>query len=176
MATHDEQYGLGVEGLGVEDDVSQSLQARMRVRRDEIENLVSEKFPLPRFESMCAVELRVLGYEGQRALFERNKRQRSPALRELYTACDAIQAATVQFYELRDAGDETGVPKDYSWNELASLVLGEDLRDDATPRQAMIALLGAEGIPTLWNDWQEWMGGQRMDVERELARDFPTTK
>lgn len=174
MSTHDEQ--VRSDGFSVEDDLNQSLEARMRVRREEIESLVSEKFPLPRFESMCAVELRVIGYEGQRALFERNKRQRNAALKELYTACDAILAATVGFYELRSSDDEEGIPKDYSWNSLAELVLADDLRDDATPRQALLALLGAEAIPLLWNDWQEWMGGQRMDMDRELERDFPATK
>jgi len=172
VSEHDEQ----VRSNGEVEEFSQSLQERMRKRRDEIEGLVSEKFPLPRYESVCAVELRYLGYEGQRAMFERNKRQRNTAIKELYTACDSILAATVGFYELRDGDDDEGIPKDYSWNSLAELVLGDDLRDDATPRQAMIALLGAESVPILWNDWQEWMGGQRMDLDRELGRDFQATK
>jgi hypothetical protein len=153
-----------------------SLEARMRARREEVESLVSEKFPLPRYETMVAVELRFQGYERQRAMFERNKRQRTVALKELYTACDQILGATQAFYELAGADDEEGKRTEHSWYSLAQGVLGDKFNDESTPRQAMLALIGAEQVPTLWNDWQEWMSGQRMDVDREVERDFRTTK
>ncbi len=166
------------ETHGWEDEVDGSggsLEARMRARREEVEALVSEKFPLPRYETIIAVELRFQGYERQRLMFERNKRQRSVALKELYTACDQILAATLGFYELAGAEDEEGTHTDHSWYSLAKGVLGDKFRDDATPRQAMLALIGAEQVPTLWNDWQEWMSGQRMDVDREMETDFQKT-
>ena len=153
-----------------------SLEARMRARRNEVEGLTSQKFPLPRYEEVASVELRYLGFERQRNLYERSKRQRSIAIRELYTAADQLLAATVGFYEMHGAEDDEGTSVDYTWVTLARAVLGDQLRDDATPRQALLALISPEGVPALWNDWQEWMGGQRPDVDREVASDFPTTR
>jgi len=164
-----------VESVEIEANGSGSLESRMRARRDEVEALVSEKFPLPRYEQMVAVELRFQGYERQRSMFERNKRQRSVALKELYTACDQILAATLGFYELASADDTEGRRTEHSWYSLAQGVLGEKFNDESTPRQAMLALIGAEQVPTLWNDWQEWMSGQRMDVDREVETDFQKT-
>jgi hypothetical protein len=151
-----------------------SLEARMRVRREEVEQLVSEKFPLPHFESVAAVELRYVGWEQQRAIYDRYKRMPT-ALRELYTACDSILTATVGFFELNGAGDEQGTPVEHSWNTLAAGVC-PDLRDDATPRQALIALITPEQVPTLYNEWQEWMKGEQAGVDGEVSRDFRATR
>jgi len=162
-------------GVVEEDDgfKSASLESRMRARRDEVENLVSAKFPLPRYESIIAVELRYLGYERQRQMYEINKRQ-TMTMRELYTACDQILAATLGFFELRGADDEDGTAVPYDWTSLAQGVLGSDA-DELTPRQAMIALISAEQVPTLYADWQAWMRGEQSDVDREVGRDFQAT-
>ena len=107
-------------------------------------------------------------------MYEKNKRQ-VMSMRELYTACDQILDATLGFYELKGPEDTEGTKLSYDWLSLAHGVLKDDLRDDATERQALIALVSPEMIPQLYSDWMEWMRGEQTTVDGEVARDFQAT-
>lgn len=151
-----------------------SLEARMARQRDVLEGARTERFPIPGYESVVEVELRMLGYRRSRKIGEKHERVRDTAVRDLYIAADSLLEATVAFYEVHgDEPDDT--PTDgITWVKLARAAVSS-LPENATPRQAILALLGDERLPYLADDWAKWMRSERGEVDEEQAAGFTTT-
>lgn len=149
-----------------------SLAARMKRRGAELENQRTEIFPLPGWDEILAVELRVLGYEESRKIGRKLTRMRDETLQELYSFIDQIVAATEGFYEID--GDRR-TPIDKTWMDLARAAAAHKLPEDLTPRRAVLSLLGDRRVAYLFSDWEEWMKGERQEVDEEVMRDFGTT-
>lgn len=162
-------------GLPEEDEentnVQGSLAARMRGRAQELERQVTETFDIPGWEDILAVELRLMPWATLRGIGQRNRKVKQAAIQELYTAADSIITATEQFYEV--AGEHK-TPLEESWITLAKRT-GRPLPEDLTQRQAVIALVGDTRVMVLYNEWSEWMQGERRDVDEEVMRDFRMT-
>lgn len=150
-----------------------SLKARMGRRGRELESQRSEVFEVPGYDEIIAVELRMLGYEESRKIGQRVARHtREVAMQELYAFCDQILAATEGFFEVD--GDRR-VPIDATWTSLARDASPVKLPEELTPRQALISLVGDRRVAYLFTAWEEWMRGERSDVDEEVVRDFGTT-
>lgn len=149
-----------------------SLAARMKRRGKELENQRTEVFEIPGWEEILAVELRMLGYEESRKIGRRLSKIRNESLQELYSYVDQIVAATEGFYEVD--GDRR-TPVDKTWMDLARAGAPHKLPEDLTPRMAVISLVGDRRVAYLFNDWEEWMRGERPEVDEEVVRDFRTT-
>lgn len=149
-----------------------SLAQRMEARAGELERTVSAIFPIPTWEDILAVELRLVGWEALRRIVTKHDRHRVEAIKELYTAADQILLGTEAFYEVKEDGRER---IESSWVDLARAT-GRKLPAELTPRQALIALVGDTNVAILWRDWQEWMTTRRPEVDEELAQDFGTTQ
>lgn len=152
--------------------VQGSLASRMKSRARELEGQATETFSIPGWEDILAVELRLVSWSVLRGIGQRNARVKQVPLQELYTACDAILTATVQHFEVKDDGKHESI--DDTWMSLARRT-GKALPEDLTPRQAMIALVGDTRIMVLFNEWQEWMQGERRAVGDEVVLDFGMT-
>ena len=151
-----------------------SLASRIERRAKELESARSEKFPVPNWDDMLAVELRLVSWDALRKIVAKHERQRVPALQELYTAADQILAGTEAFYEIDPETNEY-TQVEQNWISLAKAT-GKALPDSLTPRQAMIALVGDTNILILWKDWQDWMATRRPEVGDEAKEDFTTTQ
>ena len=139
---------------------------------------LEEVFPVPGWESVAAVRLRVVGFEALDKIVMRHQRVRNQAMQKLYTAADQLLIATTGFYEVVDgtipAPSEDPV-EGMTWSTLARAGI-KTLGMEATPRQAMIRLVGDERLPFFWNDWLEWVKSERNDPEDDILKDFPTTR
>jgi hypothetical protein len=153
-------------------DSGPSLQARMEAHAEELRKDVSEKFPIPGWESMLMVELRRIGFKRIRVLQKRNERIRDPSIRELYSMCDQILAATVGFHEILENGDTKEIPDD--WVSLAQNL--PDCPDEITPRQAILFLTGDDKrIHFLAAEWGGWSRAGDSDEAEEVRADFVPT-
>jgi hypothetical protein len=147
-----------------------SLSSRMKKRAEQRDSQQTEKFPLPGWDDMLAVELRSLGYTTIRKVISRNERVRNEAQRELYSIADQLLLATVGLYEIVD--DEFVALSD-DWVMLAKRL--PDCPDSVTPRQAILFLIGEERIAFLAEEYGRWARSVRGDLDEEVSRDFPTT-
>ena len=149
-----------------------SLAARMATRSEELEKQTSERFPIPGWEDILEVELRALGYRALRQALTRNERVRDEATRELYTVADQLLMATVGFWEVPQNG---GQPRqmDETWESLAKRL--PNCPDGATPRQALLFLVGDKRLHFLAQDWGEWAKTVDKQVHDEVQADFGLT-
>jgi hypothetical protein len=149
-----------------------SLASRVEARAKELEDTVSYVFPIPTWEDIVSVELRLVGWEALRKIVTKHERQRVPAIRELYVAAEQLLVGTMKFYEVNDSKLEEA---ETDWITLARNT-GKKLPDNLTPRQALIAFVGDTNVAILWQQWQEWMTTRRPEVDEEIGRDFGTTQ
>lgn len=149
-----------------------SLAARMKRRGRELESQRTEVFEIPGWEEILAVELRLLGYDESRRIGRRLDKLRNEDMQELYSYADQIVAATEGFYEV-DGDRRTRIDK--TWMDLARAAATVKLPEDLTPRQAIISLLGDRRVFYLFSDFEQWMRGERREVDEEVVRDFGTT-
>jgi hypothetical protein len=146
-----------------------SLAARMERRRQSIEETQSEKFPIPGWDDIAAVELRPLGWRLMRQIGEKHRRIRDEATRELYTVCDQLIRATEGFYEV--VGEEMR-ETNHTWQTLAAAATGTE---HDTPRKALLALIRDSLVPELWQEWRDWQKAIGRDTEEEVSADFAAT-
>jgi hypothetical protein len=161
------RYGFGSEA---------SLRDRMRARAAEMELSRTERFDVPGYSGVVEVEMRTLGWDTVRKINDRHQRIREPGVRDLHIAGDIILEATVGFWEVDDSGNRAKV--ETNWLELAQAALPH-LRENATPRQALMALTKADRttrLIDLWNEWGEWNSAERTSIGEELADDFEKTR
>lgn len=156
---------------------SGSLRSRMQSTQAAVAERHTELFPVPNWEDMVEVELRVLGWKTMRRIADRHRKIREPALQELYTATDQIITATEGFHEI-DGEKRTRV--DMDWIGLARAGEGnrgvKSLPEGVTPRQAVLALVVHDTrLMYLWQEWQDWLKSVRPEVDEEVVRDFSTT-
>jgi hypothetical protein len=148
-----------------------SLRARMQQRAEQLEKVTTEIFPLPGWDDLLEVELRVSGLRQATRVQKRNERVRDPGTQNLYNMCDLLLAATVGFWQV--IGEDKRKPLEASWESLAKNLDG--CPDAPTARQAMIFLLKEHRIPRLYAEWEQWMTSAAPEVDKELAEDFGTT-
>lgn len=152
-------------------DGASSLSTRMKARSEELERQVSEVFEIPGWEDVLAVELNMVGWKKLRVIGQRNRKVKDLPTQELYVAIDQLITATDGFFEV--FGDERKSIND-TWVSLARRT-GKPLPDNLTPRQAVLALVGDTRVMALYNSWQEWLQGERREVDEEVVRDFERT-
>lgn len=157
-----------------------SLRSRMRARTQELEQQRTEIFPVPGYAELLAVELMPLGWERMQKIRERIAEMRdpsiTPAMKQLYVAADELIAATVKFYEINDDGGRREI--DDTWKSLAEAGI-ENFPQDASARQAVLALINKPSAPLLmpfYHQWGEWMTSERVSITDEVGRDFETTR
>jgi hypothetical protein len=150
---------------------SDSLAARMREREEVLAKHVTERFPLPGWEELLEIELRVTGVQAATKATNRVQRVRDEGVRNLYVMVDLLCTATVQFWEVTPEGTN---PIEDDWVSLAKRL--PDCPDNPTARQAAIFLLKEHRIPWLYHDWESWQRAAKTeDVDAELRRDFGQT-
>jgi len=150
--------------------VSNSLAGRMASRSEELAKNTTEVFPLPGWEDILGVELRVLSYTTIRKIGQRNNKVRDEVTSELYNLTDQIAAATEGFVEIEG---EKQTPIDETWVSLANKL--PDAPDSLTLRQAVLFVVGDKRIHFLAADWMEWARTSSHDVDKEVGSDFGTT-
>lgn len=149
---------------------SSSLSDRMVAAAEQAEKQTTEKFDLPRFWGVLAVELRSLGYRTIRKIQQRNEKVRDPITRELYNMADQLVMATEGFYEVNG---ESYKEKDDTWVTLAKRMPNSP--DSLDPRKAILFLLeGDRHIHFLFGEWVEWSSSVRPGIDEEVAQDFET--
>lgn len=175
MSNEEQEQDLGQGGVMAPSPpappASDGLAERMRRRAQELANQHSEVFPVPGYASMLAVELRALSLEATSRISQRHDRVRDPATQTLYIAADIILSATEGFFQVDRDGVQT--PVDHTWSTLAASV--KQTAADASPRQALIALLGGIHVGMLAREWDAWMAAERDESDEELVRDFGRT-
>lgn len=164
--------------IDVEPLPSGSLSSRMGAAEENITSATTERFPIPNWEDMVEVELRMLGWKKLRAIADVHKKVRNKADQELAIAVHQLVVATEGFYEIEG---ETSVRVDMDWIKLAKAGSGQrgvvkPLPDTLTETQAVLALVALDTrAMNLWNEWHEWMSSNRSDVDKELVSDFGRT-
>lgn len=154
-----------------EEPTTGSLQDRMQERRSSLEQITTEVFDVPRWSDILAVELKYLGYKTMRSIAQKHQRVKDPTVSEMRVAADHLLRATVGFYEVK--GEKKVPAEGMTWLSLARSVI--KLPEDASPRVALVGLVGDTQTVFLWQEWQEWMKGERVRIDTEVGRDFQTT-
>ena len=149
-----------------------SLAERMAARSEQLSKQTTGRFPLPGWEDILEVELRALGYKALRRSLTANERIRDEATREIYAMADQVLTATVAFWEVPANGGEPRQLDD-TWQSLAGRL--PDCPDGATPRQALLFLVGDKRIHFLIQEWGEWAKNADKQVEDEVQQDFAVT-
>ncbi len=151
-----------------------SLKERMRRRAEEIAERTSDCFPVPLFDSILAVEMRVVPWAKTEQFIERNSSV--PSRVTLNTALDEIVEATAGFREITEEG-EVGEPVSdaHDWHDIATKFAGKTLPDGAGPRVAVLSVCGDQGAMALSALYRRWLGGADTGlraVRREVEADF----
>jgi hypothetical protein len=149
-----------------------SLGARMAQRAEQLEQISTEWFPIPGWESLLEVELRALGYATIRKVISRLDKVRDVGTHDMYAMADQIAVATVGFREVLEDGKTR--PIDDDWVRLAQRL--PEAPKDLTTRRAILFLVGDTRIHFLVQDWGEWAKSIRLDTDQEVARDFAKTE
>jgi hypothetical protein len=155
-----------------------SLDARMQRRAETITGQETEWFPIPGWEDMLEVELKLLTHKSQSAIVHHNQRTRDEGLQELYNMADFIVRATCGFRELTgtDEADEPtyeDLPND-TWQTLAVRAFGSDA-SRLTERQAFLKLVTDKRVKYIVTDWEKWGKSIKPEQEESLAADFAGT-
>jgi hypothetical protein len=148
-----------------------SLRARMQQRAEDLSKITTERFPVPGFEDLLEVELRIVGMRSAAKINKRNERVRDQGTKQLYLLCDLLLTATVQFWQVLP--NSPSRPLTEGWVELAQMIDG--CPDRPTPRQALIFMLKEHRVPQLAAEWETWMTSAQTDADKELAEDFAPT-
>lgn len=152
-----------------------SLLQRMKAQQERMQSQRTDKFPVPNWGNLIHVELRALGWDAMQKTIDRHARIRDTGTRVVYVAADQLLTATVRFWEVDDNGEPT-IESDATWTSLAHGVV-PNFPEDGTPRQAMLALITPSSrVVYLWNDWSDWTGAEKQEIDEELAEDFETTR
>jgi hypothetical protein len=152
---------------------ARSLEERMKQRRDSIEANTTEKFLVPSYEDMLAVEFKRLSWDRMDRIADRNRKQPKESLARRYSAAEVILAATVGFHEVKEGPDgevQYDAAEGLSWLALARAV-NPKIREDATPRMALLNLIGEPATVTFYGLYMEWLTGSTA-AEKELDADF----
>ncbi|CAB4197431.1 hypothetical protein UFOVP1313_12 [uncultured Caudovirales phage] len=147
-----------------------SLAGRMASRQEELARNSTEVFPLPGWEDMLGVELRVLSYSTIRKIGQRNEKVRDEVQQELNNIVDQLITATEGFVEV---DGEKVTPIEESWVSLANKL--PHAPDDMTARQAILFLVGDKRIHFLAADWMQWSRASAHDLDKEVGSDFDLT-
>jgi hypothetical protein len=152
-----------------------SLEHRMAAAADGLAQATTENFPIPRWSSMCWVRLKVIPHKLQRQAVDTNVRVRPQATQDIYIAADTLLAATDGFLEVNEnelTGEQELTEYPTSWAAMASVVYK---MEEATPRQAIIRMIGAENIVIFYGQYVQWLTGERSRITEEQTRDFQPT-
>jgi hypothetical protein len=161
------------EGKDAELPRDSSLASRMAARSEELARQTTVRFPIPGWEDILEVELRSLGYKTLRRAISANERIRDQGTREMYAMADQILMATVAFWEVPSNGTGEAKQMDETWESLAKRL--PNCPDAATPRQALLFLVGDKRLHFLVGDWGEWAKNADKGVEDEVQQDFGVT-
>lgn len=152
-----------------------SLEERIALRRQRLEQRDTEVFDVPGMEGIVLVEMRVLGGKRQFAAIAATERIHDDYRKVVQTASDLILAATVAFHKVLDDGD-TALAEGLTWKKIAQAV--DPTLEDATlarkggGRVALARALGESSIMELMADWREWTRTRGSKIARELEADF----
>lgn len=148
----------------------ESLSSRMAQRQESLSRQQTEKFPIPGWEDMLAVELRTVSTKAKQAVASRSAKIRNQNERNLYAAIDVIITATVAFWRVTDDGYE---PLEDDWVGLAQRLPHPP--DDLTPRRAFLFLLPDHRLDTFFYEYHQWSESVGGDIDQEVLRDFKKT-
>lgn len=152
------------------DAANGSLSSRMARRQEALSQQQTEKFPLPGWEDMLAVELRTVSTKAKQAVASRNSKIRNENERQLFAAIDVIITATVAFWRVTPDGYE---PLDDDWVSLAQRLPHPP--DGLTPRRAFLFLLPDHRLDTFFYEYHQWSESVGGDIDQEVVRDFEKT-
>jgi hypothetical protein len=157
-----------------------SLSARMAARQEQLAKETTEKFDVPGWEGVLAVELRRVGYKRTKKIQSRNDRIRDEGDRDLANIADIIGWATVALYEVKGSDPQTGEAVyeqlDDTWIDLARrLEDAPDMDGDTGLRRAILFICGGDKrLHFLAQQFGEWEKSGGADTREEM-RDFSTT-
>ena len=148
-----------------------SLAARARTRRDHLLERKTTTIEVPGYDGILSVEYRAITYSEGRRIAGRHERQSDDAIRELYIACDQLMTASVNAYELSDEAEPRSL--NTGWGVPLAQMLGIEVFDTMTPRQAMIACFARDVFITRhWAEYTEWLSGAQIEADEEQRQDF----
>lgn len=184
METETQDYGLDepiddidpvdpINDIDVDVGASGSLSGRIRQRADELAKQTTVILDVPGFEGILAAEYRALEWSQITKLRRRHQRVRDEGNRELLVGAEVLLLATEEIYEVTE--DDRRIPTGERWVDLA-VRAGVPLADDPTQRQAMMALFkNTARVVAHFNEYSEWLAGQRQELNEDVMRDFERT-
>jgi hypothetical protein len=146
---------------------TQSLKARMEARAEALQQEQTEKFEIPGYEGLVAVELRRLPFRTIKRIQQTNMKVKDEATRDLYNIADQIARATVSFHEVK--GDDFE-EIELDWVGMAHLLPHSDGID--TPRKAILFLIPETRIHFFAGQFTTWAGAGQPEEDEEVRRDF----
>lgn len=159
---------------------SGSLEARVALRRQTLEERYTEQFDVPGFEDLFRVELAPLSFKQLSKIAEKHQRVMNDEQRNLRTGADQLIAATRGFYAIVNDEGDVEVDESASWQSLyigylkaIGTPITDQVRMNTSPRAALIGLLGPTATMILAGQFFQWAtsGKAAAEVESELARD-----
>jgi hypothetical protein len=156
-----------------------SLADRARQRRESIRKQNTERFTVPGYDGIIEAEYRLLDWKriGKVQSAHDRLRRRDEDLAALYSAADLLIAANVDIYDLGPAAGAESKSLGLTWGPALARELGvEDLPDNCTARQALLAILVVESrVIDHFRDYERWQQGHAPRADEEAVRDFEGT-
>ena len=153
----------------VHDPSPGSLRARMRARAEELEARTTEIFPVPLWDAVLAVELKVISWAKTEEIIEKHQRVTSQMLS---TAAAEILAATVGFWEIKEEGELERIEDATTWRQIANDLAGKMISENVPDRVAVIAVASDQGAIALNALYRQWLGGANVGISDQVRRDF----
>jgi hypothetical protein len=153
-----------------------SLKGRMEARAAELANRKTEVFPIPRYDSVIAVELKAISWEKTQEIIERHSRVGTR--QTLNASADEIVFSTVAFHELKPDGSLELVEDVHSWSEVTQALLGISPPEgpyNTRERVCMLSLVSDQGVMALSAQFRQWLGGVSSGISEAVRQDFSTT-
>jgi hypothetical protein len=153
-----------------------SLADRARQRRESIRKQNTERFTVPGYDGIIEAEYRLLDWKriGKVQAAHDQLRRRDEDLAVLYSAADLLIAANVDIVDLTGPDPKS---LGLTWGPALARELGvEDLPDNCTPRQALLAILVVDSrVIDHFRDYERWQQGHAPRTDEEAVRDFEGT-
>lgn len=151
-----------------------SLADRMRARREHVEAQHTKTIDIPGYEGVLAAEYRILSWATINKIAARHDHLRDESLQMLYAAADTLITACEEIHEVRADGSLRATGE--RWVALAAAA-GAKLPDDATPRQALLALFVHDTrVIEHYRDYSQWVRGHSPQIDEDVVRDFAETR
>jgi hypothetical protein len=149
-------------------------RAKLARARAEAEKTIDLEVT-PNYAGVLSMRYRALGWGAIAKIRDRHAKIKDDALRELYISCDQLITACEGAFEVQPDGSLKDL--NVRWGPRLADLLGVDTPDEATGRQALLAIFGLDTYAVVhFQQYIAWVGSVAPEVDDEVEEGFVMTR